>query len=821
MARLIPSVLLLLSAFLGLAWGSEFIAQLQPCPNNCSTLGDSPSNWTYVRNWDRLRACEQPVLFDMSIYNNFSDADSHTTIRACAVGDTAGKVANDSASTGSCESSSATSMPVQVSWAGTGPPISQDRFSSLSQPLRTRAMSQTSCGQAFMLSQAEGMIAGLYAGGSIDIAKSLDAILEPLAMRAMASGLGDMTVVQACGGELNGNRTVGFAISTKGDLASVQLALQTWSNASCVAGLAVDSAADTNVTLFAVPSPKPKVVSRGSVSARDDTCSTVQVVSGDSCGSLAAECGITAAQFTQFNPNPSLCSTLAVGQFVCCSAGSLPDLRPKPSPNGDCATYTVQAGDFCSKIAASNFIAVSDIESFNTQTWGWQGCSNVQLGQIICLSTGNPPFPASVSSAICGPQVPGTSPPSNLSAIADLNPCPLNACCDIFGQCGITDEFCTVSASLTGAPGTSAPGTAGCISNCGTDIVNTEVAPTKFLTVAYWEAFNLGRGCLTMEASQIPDTYTHIHYAFATITSDFKVDVSDTPGAFESFVAATGSFKKIVSFGGWSFSTDVDSFPIFRDVVTPANRLNFAVSIVNFLNQYNLDGVDFDWEYPGAPDIPGIPPGTPDEGANYLEFLITLRSILPAGKTLSLAAPASYWYLRGFPIKDMAPIVDYIVYETYDLHGQWDYNNAFSNPGCPTGNCLRSHVNLTETNYALAMITKAGVPSNKVLVGVTSYGRSFGMVDPSCTGPSCLFTGPDSGALPGSCTATAGYLADTEINDLLGQGGVYFRDADSDSDIAVFQDTWVAYMTPITKSGRIGQYTSANFAGSVDWAVDL
>lgn len=22
-----------------------------------------------------------------------------------------------------------------------------------------------------------------------------------------------------------------------------------------------------------------------------------------------------------------------------------------------------------------------------------------------------------------------------------------------------------------------------------------------------------------------------------------------------------------------------------------------------------LDGVDFDWEYPGAPDIPGIPPG--------------------------------------------------------------------------------------------------------------------------------------------------------------------------------------------------------------------
>ena len=63
---------------------------------------------------------------------------------------------------------------------------------------------------------------------------------------------------------------------------------------------------------------------------------------------------------------------------------------------------------------------------------------------------------------------------------------------------------------------------------------------------------------------------------------------------------------------------------------------------------------------------------------------------MPGNKTISIAAPASYWYLKGFPIKDMAPVVDYIVYMTYNLHGQWDYNNTFSNPGCPDSNCLRS-----------------------------------------------------------------------------------------------------------------------------------
>lgn len=55
-----------------------------------------------------------------------------------------------------------------------------------------------------------------------------------------------------------------------------------------------------------------------------------------------------------------------------------------------------------------------------------------------------------------------------------------------------------------------------------------------------------------------------------------------------------------------------------------------------------------------------------------------VRARLPAGKTLSIAAPASYWYLKGFPIKEIAEVVDYIVYMTYDLHGQWDFDNPYA-----------------------------------------------------------------------------------------------------------------------------------------------
>jgi hypothetical protein len=43
--------------------------------------------------------------------------------------------------------------------------------------------------------------------------------------------------------------------------------------------------------------------------------------------------------------------------------------------------------------------------------------------------------------------------------------------------------------------------------------------------------------------------------------------------------------------------------------------------------------------------------------------------LLP-GKTVSIAAPSSYWYLKNYPIAEIAEVIDYIIFMTYDLHGQ-------------------------------------------------------------------------------------------------------------------------------------------------------
>jgi GH18 family chitinase len=108
---------------------------------------------------------------------------------------------------------------------------------------------------------------------------------------------------------------------------------------------------------------------------------------------------------------------------------------------------------------------------------------------------------------------------------------------------------------------------------------------------------------------------------------------------------------------------------IFREGVTSDNRATLAENVADFISTNDIDGVDFDWEYPGELDIEGIPAGSDDDGPNYLAFLKALRSLIGDDITTSIAMLASYWYLQAFPVSDLNDTVDYFVYMTYDLHG--------------------------------------------------------------------------------------------------------------------------------------------------------
>lgn len=81
-----------------------------------------------------------------------------------------------------------------------------------------------------------------------------------------------------------------------------------------------------------------------------------------------------------------------------------------------------------------------------------------------------------------------------------------------------------------------------------------------------------------------------------------------------------------------------------------------------------------------------------------------------------------------------------------------------------TQQVINPHTNLTEIQQGLDLLWRNNIPSNKVVLGIGFYGRSFTLSDPSCNKPGCAFS---SGAKPGNCTKTSGVLSNAEIQRII------------------------------------------------------
>lgn len=619
-------------------------SQYQACPASCESVGPDPAAWTSYRGVQDLSSCDENILFTF----NVQSTDSRPLVKACRTssggpsiqaGAYYGLLATQDISLTNVSSSEAMrivseavsvdSKQKQIDLDRCGATISKANLNidqrstgsgsndptNAAEQLESYFRESADCGRSLMFARSSGVIMGVFSGSGLSRSVVADLIRDTVPSNAPGQYAAQIchaspdVATNSSSPELD-SRFLATA-DTTGDLSKVQDLIRSFINDGCT-----DLSWEGGITSRDVEVLSSKIASptaSNSTSTSNDSskrlksralCRDIQVQSGDGCGSLADRCGISGNDFTKFNSKTSnLCSTLKVKQWVCCSSGDLPDHTPQPGSDGMCASYTIKPDDGCYAIADSFGIDTQRLIDSNKKTWGFSGCENLQLGQVICLSSGDPPMPAQDPTAICGPTMVGTKRPESWDDISDMNQCLLNACCNVWGQCGTTEEFC-VDTTVNDIPGTREPGTNGCISNCGTDIVNNDVGPAKFARIGYFEGFNKARSCLTMDVTQFDTSvYTHIHFAFAIITPDFNVGFGDE-GTEQQFgkmskMDSKGA-KKILSFGGWSFSTESDTAPIFSQSVSTANRELFADRVVQFMNNNNLDGLDFDWEYPGA-----------------------------------------------------------------------------------------------------------------------------------------------------------------------------------------------------------------------------
>jgi chitinase len=164
------------------------------------------------------------------------------------------------------------------------------------------------------------------------------------------------------------------------------------------------------------------------------------------------------------------------------------------------------------------------------------------------------------------------------------------------------------------------------------------------------------------------DGLTHLNYAFAYIDpTSFKITTMDAATPARTFEDVAGlklsnpNLQIFVSLGGWTFSDNgTATQPVFGNIArSSANRQKFADNLLQFLDTYGYDGVDIDWEYPGAPDRGG----KPEDTKNYVLLMETLRKTFDgSGRKLgiSFTAPSSFWYLRWFDLPGLVKHVDWI-----------------------------------------------------------------------------------------------------------------------------------------------------------------
>ena len=269
-----------------------------------------------------------------------------------------------------------------------------------------------------------------------------------------------------------------------------------------------------------------------------------------------------------------------------------------------------------------------------------------------------------------------------------------------------------------------------------------------------------------------PDKLTHINYAFVNVQHNraWLTNIKTDTINFKYLVGLkkrNPDLKVLISIGGWGWSGN------FSDAaLSDTSRRAFAASAVAIVKQYKLDGIDIDWEYPGQVRIGNI--HRPEDKQNYTLMFQALRQSLDSlqqqtGHKLLLTAAVGAFrhFLQHTEMGKAQRYLDYINLMTYDYMQDSIGITVHHTNLYPS----KKYVTENSVNKAVDDFIAAGVPVNKLVVGIAFYGRSIGVADGSTDGLGTKTTVHMRG---GGYT----YLKDSLIN-LNTRGFKYYRDKDA------------------------------------------
>ena len=183
------------------------------------------------------------------------------------------------------------------------------------------------------------------------------------------------------------------------------------------------------------------------------------------------------------------------------------------------------------------------------------------------------------------------------------------------------------------------------------------------------------------------DKLTHINYSFLTPKSDGTFNPINNGWKLKQIVrdAHLHEVKVSISVGGWGWDAQFEEL-----AADPASRNAFVQNLKAFVDEYGLDGVDMDWEYP-------------DQGQssqNFLALIKELRTAMP-DKLLTTAVVA-YGDDNGLGVSN----------ESFDF---FDFVNIMTYDG-------PDHGTMEQFERGLSYWSERGLPEEKIVMGVPFYG---------------------------------------------------------------------------------------------------
>ncbi|MBD2702169.1 glycoside hydrolase family 18 protein [Spirosoma sp. BT702] len=244
---------------------------------------------------------------------------------------------------------------------------------------------------------------------------------------------------------------------------------------------------------------------------------------------------------------------------------------------------------------------------------------------------------------------------------------------------------------------------------------------TKPVVIAYVGGF---RGLINTDLIAV-EKLTHINYAFVDVRKNrawlhnLATDTTNLKNLYNLKVR-NPDLKILISIGGWAWSEN------FSDaVLSDTARVAFAASAVDIVRQYQLDGVDIDWEYPGMKGEDNV--FRPEDRENFTLLFKSLREQL---NSLKQQTGKNYYVTTALPgfsgiftHTDMGQAQQYL-----------DYINVMSYDHFTGGPLAGHHTNLYATDKveneqsgdnAVKLYKQAGVPAEKLVLGIAFYGRAW------------------------------------------------------------------------------------------------